>query len=81
MTEPLKAPAPDLEKNAQRAVRLRRKGSAITRPLQDATTKLAGQTQSLALETNEGALQEKGLEVKPLAIASATLLGRTEIPG
>jgi len=47
----------------------------ITRPVQDATTTLAGQTQSLEISASEGGLRELGLEVKPLMIASPRYWG------
>lgn len=49
--------------------------SPITRPVQDATTTLAGQTQSLEISASEGGLRELGLEVKPLMIASPRYWG------
>lgn len=51
------------------------KQSPITRPVQDATTTLAGQTQSLELAADEGKLRELGLDVKPLMTASPRYWG------
>lgn len=51
------------------------KDSPITRPVQDATTRLAGQSQSLELATQENRLRELGLDVKPLMIASPRYWG------
>lgn len=53
------------------------KNSPITRPVQDATTRLAGQSESLDLATDENRLRELGLDVKPLMIASPRYWGET----
>ena len=52
------------------------KDSLITKPVRDATTTLAGQTQSLALGEAE-ALREHGLTVMPLMTASPRYWGET----
>ena len=51
------------------------KDTPITRPVQDASTTLAGQTQSLEIASQASKLSELGLEVKPLLIASPRYWG------
>lgn len=51
--------------------------SIVTKPVRDATTTLAGQTQSLALAVDEGKLQEQGLKVAALITASPRYWGET----
>ena len=50
---------------------------AITSPLSDAVTKLAGQSQSLALALNDEGLKQQGIAVAPLITAAARYWGET----
>ena len=54
------------------------KDVAITSPLSDATTKLEGQTQSLALAVRDESLKQQGIALAPLIIASPRYWGETD---